>query len=127
MTGAYTVMKRGSRTVPIVLCNTTGSPIHLRKGQKIAQVQAVNEIPQSHLKLGMLESLKVPKNPKPALSVEECEEKLMATLDLSGLDQWPKEKVKCTCKLMEYHDIFSLDDNELGAPARSGTTSQQHK
>ena len=32
VTGAYTVMKRGSQTVPIVLCNTTGSPIHLRKG-----------------------------------------------------------------------------------------------
>ena len=36
VTGAYTVMKRGSKTVPIVLCNTTGSPIHLRKGQKVA-------------------------------------------------------------------------------------------
>ena len=36
VTSAYTVMKRGSRTVPIVLCNTMGSPIHLRKGQKVA-------------------------------------------------------------------------------------------
>ena len=36
VTGAYTVMKRGSKTVPIVLCNITGSPIHLRKGQKVA-------------------------------------------------------------------------------------------
>ena len=36
VTGAYTVLKRGSKTVPIVLCNTMGSPIHLRKGQKIA-------------------------------------------------------------------------------------------
>ena len=36
VTSAYTVMKRGSRTVPIVLRFTTGSPIHLRKGQKIA-------------------------------------------------------------------------------------------
>ena len=36
VTGAYTVMKRGSRTVPVVLHNTMGSPIHLRKGQKIA-------------------------------------------------------------------------------------------
>ena len=45
VTGAYTVMKWGSKTVPIVLCNTTGSPIHLRKGQKIAQVQAANEVP----------------------------------------------------------------------------------
>ena len=36
VTGAYTVLKRGSKTVPIVLHNTTGSPIHLRKGQKVA-------------------------------------------------------------------------------------------
>ena len=36
VTGAYTVMKRGSKTVPIVLHNTTGSPIYLRKGQKIS-------------------------------------------------------------------------------------------
>ena len=36
VTGAYTVMKRGSKTVPVVLHNTMGSPIHLRKGQKVA-------------------------------------------------------------------------------------------
>ena len=45
VTGAYTVMKRGSNTVPVVLHNTTGSSIHLRKGQKVAQVQAANEVP----------------------------------------------------------------------------------
>ena len=45
VTGAYTVLKQGSKTVPVVLCNTTGSHIHLRKGQKIAQVQATNEVP----------------------------------------------------------------------------------
>ena len=45
VTGAYTILKRGSKTVPIVLCNTMGSPIHLRKGQKIARVQAANEVP----------------------------------------------------------------------------------
>ena len=101
--------------VPIVLCNTTGSPIHLRKGQKVAWVQATNEVPQPHLKPGTLQSLKVPENPKPALSVEEHQEKLMSILDLSGLDKWPEEKAKCACELlMEYHDIFSLDNNELG-------------
>ena len=119
VTSAYTVMKRGSRTVPIVLCNTMGSPVHLRKGQKVAQVQAANEVPRPHLKPGMLESLKVPKNPKPSLSVEECKKKLMATLDLSGLDQWPKEKAKWAHELlMKYHDIFSLDDNELGCASQ---------
>ena len=29
VTGTYTVLKQGSSTVPIVLCNTTRSPIHL--------------------------------------------------------------------------------------------------
>ena len=105
--------------VPIVLCNTTGSPIHLMKGQKIARVQATNKVPQPCLKLGTLESLKAPEDPKPTLSVEECQEKLMATLDLSGLDKWPEEKAKHTHELlMEYHDIFSLDDKELGCASQ---------
>ena len=93
VTGAYTVLKRGSKTVPVILHNTLGSPIILRKGQKVAQVQATNEVPRPRLRPGTLESLETPENPKPSLSVEECKEKLMATLDLSGLDQWPKEKV----------------------------------
>ena len=119
VTDAYTVMKRGSKTVPVVLCNTMGSPIHLRKGQKVARVQAMNEVPCPHLKPGMLESLEAPENPKPSLSVEEHKKKLMATLDLLGLDQWPEEKAKCAHELlMEYHDIFSLDDNELGCASQ---------
>ena len=36
VTGAYTVLKRGSKTVPVILHNTMGSPIILKKGQKIA-------------------------------------------------------------------------------------------
>ena len=67
------------------------------------------------LKLGMLEYLEELENPKPTLSVAECQEKLLASLDLSGLDKWPTEKVECTCKLLrEYHDVFSLKDNKLG-------------
>ena len=119
VTGAYTVLKRGSKTVPVVLCNTMGLPILLRKGQKVAQVQATNEVPRPHLRPGTLESLETPGNPKPSLSVEECKEKLMATLDLLGLDQWPEEKVGHAHELlMEYHDIFSIDDNELGCASQ---------
>ena len=100
-----------------MLCNTTGSPIHLKKGQKIARVQAANKVPQPHLKPGTLESWKAPKNLKPTISVEECQEKLMATLDLSGLDKWPGEKPAHEL-LMEYHDIFSLDNNKLGCTSQ---------
>ena len=89
------------------------------KGQKVAWVQATNEVPQPHLKPGTLESLKASENLKPTLSVEEHQKKLMATLDLSGLDEWPEEKVKCAHGLlMEYHDIFSLNDNELGCASQ---------
>ena len=43
----------------------------------------------------------------------------MSTLDLSGLDKWPEEKVKCAHELlMEYHGIFSLDNNELGCASQ---------
>ena len=119
VTGAYTVLKRGSKTVPVILHNTMGSPIILKKGQKIARVQAANKVPRPPLKPGTLESLETPKNWKPSLSMEERKEKLMATLDLLGLDQWPEEKAGHARKLlMEYHDIFSLDDNELGCASQ---------
>ena len=36
VTGAYTVLRWGSKTIPVVLCNMMGLPIHLRKGQKVA-------------------------------------------------------------------------------------------
>ena len=36
VTSAYTVLKRGSKTVPVILRNTMGSPIILKKGQKVA-------------------------------------------------------------------------------------------
>ena len=119
VTGSYTVLKRGSKMVPVVLRNTTGSPITLRKGQKVARVQAANEVPHPHLKPGTLESLETPEDRRPSLSVEEHKDKLMTILDLSGLDQWPEEKVGWARELlMEYHDIFSLDDNELGCASQ---------
>ena len=72
-----------------------------------------------HLKPGTLESLETPEDWKPSLSVEEHKEKLVATLDLLGLNRWPKEKAGHAHELlMEYHDIFSLNDNELGCASQ---------
>ena len=31
--------------MPVMLHNMTGSPTHLKKGQKVTQVQATNEVP----------------------------------------------------------------------------------
>ena len=71
------------------------------------------------MKPGTLESLETPEGSRPSLSVGERKDKLMTTLDLSGLDKWPEEKVgQARELLMEYHDIFSLDDNELGCASQ---------
>ena len=64
VTSAYTVLKRGSKTVPVILHNMTGSPIILKKGQKVARVQAANEVLCPHLKPGTLESLEIPEKPE---------------------------------------------------------------
>ena len=82
-------------------------------------MQASNELPCPQLKPGTLESLEELEIPKPTLSVEEHQEKLMTSLDLSGLDKWSTEKAECACELLrEYHDVFSLKDNELGCTSQ---------
>ena len=82
-------------------------------------MQVCNEVPHPQLKLGMLKYLEELENPKPTLSVAECQEKLIASLDLLGLDKWPTEKAEHTCKLLrEYHDVFCLKDNELGCTSQ---------
>ena len=35
VTGVYTVLRQGSKMVPVMLHNMTGSPIHLKKGRKL--------------------------------------------------------------------------------------------
>ena len=71
------------------------------------------------MKLGMLEYLEELWDPKPTLSVAECQEKLIVSLDLSDLDKWPVKKAECACKLLrEYHDVFSLKDNELSCTSQ---------
>ena len=71
------------------------------------------------MKPGTLKYLEEMENPKPALSVAECQEKLLDSLDLLGLDKLPIEKAEHTHKLLrEYHDVFSLKDNKLGCTSQ---------
>ena len=58
----------------------------------------------------------------PKLTAEERQEKLFEKLDLSGLESWPPELADSTQSLLaKYHDIFSLEPNELGC-----TQSTEH-
>ena len=105
----------------VVLCNLTGRPVHLQAGRVIAQVLATNVIPEGKPTLELMKKLdeQDPESTLKKLSIEERQKLLMELLwQDGGLDQlahWtPELAQKFEQQLMEYHDIFSLDKNEMG-------------
>ena len=53
----YTDLKRGSKSIPVVLRNMTGSDITLNKGDKVVWIQTANKMPKTNLYPGNLEAL----------------------------------------------------------------------
>ena len=117
----YSELRDGSRSVAIVLRNLMGKPVNLQAGRVIVRVLATNVIPEGKptpeltKKLDKQDLKSAPKK----LSIEERQKLLMELLQQEGrLDQlvdWTPELVqKFERLLVEYHDIFSLDKNEIG-------------
>ena len=49
------------------------------------------------------------------MTIQEWQDKLLGELDLSGLDLWmPKHREKVKDLLPEFHDMFALEDSEMG-------------
>ena len=117
----YSELRNGSRSVAIVLRNLTGKPVHLQDGQVIAQVLAANVIPEGKPTPELMKKLDEQdlESVPPKLSIEERQELLMQLLRQEGgldeLAQWTLELArKFEQMLMEYHNIFSLNKNEIG-------------
>ena len=53
----YTDLKRGSKSIPVVLRNMTGSDITLNKGDKVTWVPTANKMPKTNLHPSTLEAL----------------------------------------------------------------------
>ena len=114
-------MDPGSRMVHLALRNGTARPIRLSPGRVIGRVVTVNEVPKAEAlpellrKLGMDDTQ--PKEPK--MMIPERQTKLMEILEENGgldmLNDWPEEEArKARQLLMEYHNVFSLEKNEMG-------------
>ena len=112
----YTDLRDGSNSVPVVIKNTTRKFVILNKGIVFAKVVATNEIPTLQLKPSMMEALdEIQGIKRPRMSISKWRKKLIQKLDLSGFKVWPSELAKAAKELlMEHHDIFALDGNELG-------------
>ena len=118
----YTELRDGSRNVSVVLCNLTGKPVHLAAGRPVARVVAVNAIPDavpSPEFLRKLDEMEPNRNPPKKLTIEERQKLLLELLWKEGrldkLKEWPPElALKFERMLMEHHNIFSLEQNEIG-------------
>ena len=117
-----TKLRDGSRNVSVVLRNLMGKPVHLAAGRLVARVVAANAIPDATPApefLRKLDELELNRNPPKRLTIEERQKLLLELLRKEGrldkLKQWPLElALKFERMLMEHHNIFSLEQNEIG-------------
>ena len=118
----YTELRDGSPNVSVVLRNLTGKPVHLAAGRPVARVVAVNAIPDAAPSpefLKKLDELEPNRNSPKKLTIEERQKLLLELLRKDGhldkLKQWPPElALRFERMLMEHHNIFSMDQNEIG-------------
>ena len=118
----YTEFHDGSRNVSVVLCNLTGKPVHLPAGRPVARVVAANTIPDATPSpefLKKLDEMEPDQNPPKKQTIKERQKLLLELLQKEGqldkLKEWPLElALKFKQMLMEHHNIFSLEPNEIG-------------
>ena len=110
----FTVWKRGSGKVSIVVRNVSKSPIYLKKGIQVARLVPATPVPPSAPALASEEAAALEAMAEP-LSMVERQAKLLEKLDLSGLRNWAPRNAEAAKQLvLSYHNIFALDKNELG-------------
>ena len=118
----YTELHDGRRNVSVVLCYLMGKPVHLPAGRPVAWVVAMNAIPNATPSpefLKKLDEMEPDQNPLKKLTIEERQKLLLELLRKEGrldkLKEWPPElALKFERMLMEHHNIFSLELNEIG-------------
>ena len=118
----YSELHNGSCSISVVLRNLMDKPVHLAARRAVARVVTANAIPDATPSpefLQKLDKLEPLRDPPKKLMVEERQKLLLEILRKEGrldkLKKWPPElALKFERMLMEHHNIFSLDKNEIG-------------
>ena len=116
-------LKPRSNKIPVVLRNLSCRTLKVRKGMKIAHVEASNIIP-TMVKQGLSENVlekEAGNVPKTTLlenvpeAKEERIEKILGSLDLHGIESWNGQQQQSARSLIrEYQHLFALTLNKLG-------------
>ena len=118
----YTELHDGSHSVSVVLRNLMGKPVHLPAGRPVVRVVAANAIPNATPSLEFmrkLDELEPGKEPSQKMTIEDRQKLLLELLQKDGhLDKLktcpPELALQFERMLMEHHNIFSLQRNEIG-------------
>ena len=103
----------------MVLQNGTGKPIHLATGRLMGHIITANTVLDA-IPSPKLEAKPTPDGEKsPLLTFMQHEALLKEVLEKNGslgkLDSWsPEMAQKPKCLLMEFHQVFTLEPNEVG-------------
>ena len=98
----------------VVVRNASDSHIFLKKGVPVAQIMSASPVPLTELLPEMEAVLGMEARPEPMLVVVR-QEKLLEKLNLDGLSHWsPGNAVAVRELVLAYHDVFTLEGNELG-------------
>ena len=115
---SYSIYNCSKQRTDVQLYNTEDRPIVLKKGTTVARMVAANEVPEMVVAEGTVGALQTPEWAKESnvrLFVEDWRKLLLEKLKLSGLDSWTEEnKEKALNLLAGYHNIFALEDGEMG-------------
>ena len=121
--GAYNC---GSQKMTVQLYNTKDHAIIIKKGTAVARMVATNEVLDMVMAdgtIGALQTQRWAREGRVKLTVEERRKILFKRLELSGLESWTEEnKERAVNLLAKYHDIFALEDGEMGC-----TQAAKHK
>ena len=110
----YMCLKNGSTKVSLVVRNTSNNHLFLKKGVPVGQVMSASLVPPTELLPETEAVLGVEARPEP-MSVVVRQEKLLEKLNLDGLAHWsPGNAMTVRELVLAYHDVFSLEGNELG-------------
>ena len=118
----YNDLKNGSQNLSTVVRNGTSRPIHLASGRVVGRVVAANAVPDAIISPELEEKLAKEDGEKPKpLTTQQRQELLMEVLMNNGsigkLDGpgWTKQTaLKAKRLLLEFHHMFSLEENEMG-------------
>ena len=128
----YTFCKPGSNRAMVVLRNLTNETITLQKGRVIEKLMAANLVPNKLAPKYVLKTIGVRSEdagesketlPVAAEKTPEKEKAVVETrvetwflkLDLDGIKEWSQDNQEAVRKVLaDHHDIFALDNLELG-------------